>query len=88
MFDGFTAGRTDVDGVGIAWWTKGTGPPLLLIHGYPQTHVMWHKLVDALAARSPSSRPTCGATARRTSRPVPPITPPIRSGRWRATWSR
>jgi len=29
----------------------GKGPPLLLIHGYPQTHVMWHRVATALAAR-------------------------------------
>lgn len=29
----------------------GKGPPLLLIHGYPQTHVMWHRVAPALAAR-------------------------------------
>lgn len=29
----------------------GDGPPLLLLHGYPQTHVMWHRVADALAAR-------------------------------------
>lgn len=28
--------------------TGGTGPPLLLLHGYPQTHVMWHKLAPLL----------------------------------------
>ena len=27
----------------------GDGPPLLLLHGYPQNHVMWHKIVPALA---------------------------------------
>src|SRR5262249_52561116 len=27
----------------------GKGPPLLLLHGYPQTHVMWHKVAPALA---------------------------------------
>lgn len=27
----------------------GSGPPLLLLHGYPQTHVMWHKLAPRLA---------------------------------------
>lgn len=27
----------------------GSGPPLLLLHGYPQTHVMWHKVAPALA---------------------------------------
>lgn len=31
--------------------TGGSGPPLLLLHGHPQTHVMWHRVADALAAR-------------------------------------
>jgi haloacetate dehalogenase len=29
----------------------GNGPPLLLLHGYPQTHVMWHKVAARLAER-------------------------------------
>jgi haloacetate dehalogenase len=29
----------------------GSGPPLLLLHGNPQTHMMWHKIAPALAAR-------------------------------------
>src|SRR5262245_24509776 len=29
----------------------GNGPPLLLLHGYPQTNVMWHRVASALAAR-------------------------------------
>jgi haloacetate dehalogenase len=29
----------------------GDGPPLLLLHGFPQTHVMWHKVADRLARR-------------------------------------
>jgi len=51
MFDDFTRGTFDSDGVDIAYWTAGSGPPLLLIHGYPQTHVMWHKLAPALSRR-------------------------------------
>ncbi len=30
----------------------GSGPPLLLLHGYPQTHVMWHKVAPQLANKS------------------------------------
>jgi haloacetate dehalogenase len=30
---------------------SGRGAPLLLLHGHPQTHVMWHKVADALAAK-------------------------------------
>lgn len=29
--------------------TGGSGPPLLLLHGYPQTHVMWHRVAPVLA---------------------------------------
>ncbi len=29
----------------------GKGPPLLLLHGFPQTHVMWHKVAPQLAER-------------------------------------
>ena len=29
----------------------GAGPPLLLLHGYPQTHAMWHRVAPALAER-------------------------------------
>lgn len=29
----------------------GNGPPVLLLHGYPQTHVMWHKVAPTLARR-------------------------------------
>jgi haloacetate dehalogenase len=29
----------------------GEGPPLLMLHGYPQTHVIWHKVAPALASR-------------------------------------
>lgn len=46
---GFTAHRIDVDGVEIAAWTAGSGDPVLLVHGYPQTHVMWHRIAPRLA---------------------------------------
>jgi haloacetate dehalogenase len=29
----------------------GNGPPLLLLHGYPQNHVMWHRVAPALAEK-------------------------------------
>lgn len=30
----------------------GSGPPILLPHGFPQTHVMWHRIAPALATRN------------------------------------
>ena len=48
--DSFSSLRVDGDGVKIHLRHKGEGPPLLLIHGYPQTGYMWHKIADQLAA--------------------------------------
>ncbi|GGX67255.1 hydrolase [Tateyamaria omphalii] len=49
MFEDFSAFRVKTEGAEIAGVTGGSGPPLLLLHGYPQTHVMWHKVAPVLA---------------------------------------
>lgn len=49
MFDDFSALLISTDGAEIAGVIGGSGPPLLLLHGYPQSHVMWHKVAPALA---------------------------------------
>lgn len=49
MFTGFTTHDIDVDGVRIHARVGGLGPPMLLLHGYPQTHVMWRYAAQALA---------------------------------------
>ena len=49
MFDRFETFDTRVNGVNIHFVKGGEGPPLLLLHGYPQTHVMWHKIAEDLA---------------------------------------
>ncbi|MGW2511328.1 alpha/beta fold hydrolase [Streptomyces scopuliridis] len=40
----------NVDGVNINVRTAGDGPPVLLLHGYPQTHMIWHHVAPALTA--------------------------------------
>jgi haloacetate dehalogenase len=49
MFDGFKTKTLPGDGVDIHLVVGGQGPPLLLLHGYPQTHVCWHKVAPLLA---------------------------------------
>ncbi len=49
MFDHFTAATQDVDGAPVHYVRGGTGPALLLLHGHPQTHVIWHKVAGELA---------------------------------------
>jgi len=41
FFPGFTQRRIETSGASINLVTGGSGPPLLLLHGYPQTHAMW-----------------------------------------------
>ena len=49
MFEGFETKTIDVGEVSIHVRVGGSGPPLLLLHGYPQTHVMWHAVAPKLA---------------------------------------
>jgi len=49
MFAGFLKDQRHVNGVDIAYRIGGNGPGLLLLHGHPQTHVIWHKVAEQLA---------------------------------------
>jgi haloacetate dehalogenase len=51
MLSGFTRERIDANGIGINVVRGGAGPAVLLLHGYPQTHVMWHRVAPVLAER-------------------------------------
>jgi len=50
LLPGFSPQRVAAPGAEIHCEVGGAGPPLLLLHGYPQTHVMWHRIAPALAA--------------------------------------
>lgn len=52
-FPEFSAGTFDVDGVGIfaRWGGNPQGPTLLLVHGYPETHLMWRHVAALLRDR-------------------------------------
>ena len=51
FFEGFTLDTVSVAGGDIRLRHGGAGPPLLLLHGNPQTHAMWHAVAPALAER-------------------------------------
>ena len=48
-FPGFSAELIETSGTTIHVLRKGSGRPLLLLHGYPETHLTWHKVAPQLA---------------------------------------
>jgi len=72
MLQGFASLDLERDGVALKVRRAGQGAPLLLLHGHPQTHAMWHRVAPALAGRfevvlmdlrgyGDSGRPAAGA---------------------------
>ena len=51
LFAGFSSQFLKTSGATIRVLTKGDGPPLLLLHGHPETHVTWHKIASRLAEK-------------------------------------
>jgi len=48
---GFKNSKAQVSNATIAYETAGSGPPVLLLHGFPQTREMWHGIAPELAER-------------------------------------
>lgn len=51
MLENFEDHDVDVNEMRIHAAVGGDGPPVLLLHGYPQSHVMWHRVAPELADR-------------------------------------
>jgi haloacetate dehalogenase len=49
LFPGFATDDVDTAGARIHLRLGGSGPPLLLLHGHPETHAMWHRVAPLLA---------------------------------------
>ncbi|MCQ8240704.1 alpha/beta hydrolase [Rhizosaccharibacter radicis] len=50
FFEGFSLQHTTIAGTRYRFRAGGAGRPLLLLHGQPQTHAMWHRVAPLLAA--------------------------------------
>jgi len=51
LFNNLKSEKINANGIELNVAHGGKGEPLLLLHGYPQTHLMWHKTVPALSER-------------------------------------
>ena len=51
LFQGFERGAIKTSGATINYVAAGVGEPVLLLHGYPETHVCWHRIAPELAKR-------------------------------------
>ena len=51
MFSNYKSSALVINNVSIHFVVGGSGPPLLLLHGYPQSHYMWHKIFPLLAKK-------------------------------------
>ncbi|WP_210529926.1 alpha/beta fold hydrolase [Rubellimicrobium arenae] len=72
LFPGFRLADVPTTSGSIRARVGGEGPPLLLLHGYPQTHHLWHKVANRLVERFTlvcADLPGYGASYR------PPVTP-------------
>ena len=79
----FSSSTNIHDRVGIHFRIAVTGPPLLLLHGYPQTGYMWHKIALLLLTNSALLFPTFAAMAIATNQKPTPITAHIQNAPWR-----
>ena len=84
MFEDFVRAEIKTSGARVVAVRGGTGPPLLLLHGNPFSHLSWHKIA-ALRSRSPWWRRTCAATGDSEKPPGGADHGAIRSASWRRT---
>ena len=62
LFPGFTTHRIATRDIEIRCVVGGDGPPVLLLHGYPQTHAMWHRVALFGHLRGPARLRGLGKT--------------------------
>src|SRR6266404_281462 len=49
--NGIVSRTAEIDGVKLHYLTAGSGPPLVLLHGYAETSLMWRPIMPLLAER-------------------------------------
>ena len=52
LLPGFVRTEVRTSGATIPVFHKGDGPPVLLLHGFPESHVTWHKVAGSAPLKS------------------------------------
>ena len=86
FFEGFTLTTLDGPAGPIHLRHGGSGPPLLLLHGNPQTHAMWHLVAPKLAERFSVVCPDLRGYGGSVKPEATPITRPTPRSRWPRIW--
>ena len=60
MFEGFERRQVAIGDSELNLVTGGKGPPLLLLHGFPQTLAIWHRVAPILAEKFTLAIPEIG----------------------------
>ena len=63
MFEGFERRIVSVDGIDIACVVGGSGPPVLMLHGFPQNRAMWARVAPGWRNTTRSYAQISAATA-------------------------
>ena len=69
--------NAETDGVKLHYLTAGSGPSLILLHGYAETSLMWKPIMPALAADGHSRRIAATSCGWSVFEPLPCWTPPM-----------
>ena len=88
LYPNFEPLRLKVGGAEIAGVRGGSGPPLLLLHGFPQSHLIWHKVAPALADHFTVIATDLRGYGSSSAPPGGPGMPPTASAPWRRMESR
>ena len=87
-FDGFTVREIATSGTVIHARVGGAGPPVLLLHGHPETHLMWRHVAPELARRFTVVAPDLRGYWASGKPPTDTEHRPYSNARWRWTWRK
>ena len=85
VFEGFELERIDVGEAVLRVRHGGSGPPLLLLHGHPRTHVTWHRVAPLLAGEFTVVCPDLRGYGESSKPPTTADHEPYSKARWRGT---